>query len=170
MLSFTSSPLTKLSLLVSRVCLASQNLCFLQVAAFPLACFGLFLSRWSYFLSSLEPVVVCLHFSVGDVQAGYNSGLSRPCGPGSSLQGDLVGMVSWSHSNTHIYTRLSSGAAWIPQTRLLWSLAWRLRAWLPVLGAEGEESARGLGLYDAHFDWNLVWSRVLLASIAPNAA
>lgn len=73
-----SSPLTKFSLPVLKVCFASQILCFLQVAALPSACFGLFLSRWSCFLSSLEPVAVCSHFSVGASQAGYSSAWVDP--------------------------------------------------------------------------------------------
>lgn len=107
------------SLHIWKVCFAVQSLCLFHTASLHVRAFSLVLCNpWWY-----------IHISVwATLRLVTNSEqVSRACGLWASPQGELV-----RETQISTYTSLSSWAGWLPQTEILWSLVWRVRAWLPA--------------------------------------
>lgn len=110
---------SKFSLHIWKVCFAVQSLCLLHAASLHIRAFSLVLCNpWWY-----------IHISVWATLrlVTHSEQVSRAGGLWASPQGDLV-----RETQISTYTSLSSWAGWIPQTGILWSLVWRVRAWLPA--------------------------------------
>lgn len=59
-----------------------------------------FTLEFSYVLCNPLSAVVCSYFSASDSKSEH---VSRACGLGATLQGDLVGTLGWRDSNIHAF-------------------------------------------------------------------